>query len=211
MTAKFFIIGAGGFAREIYAYLEETDFTLNGVQLAGFLDDNPHALDGFNLKHRLEGALLNNDLPLGSKLIMAVANPSLKEMIFNFYKQLGFDFLTYKHQTAFIGNNVVLGEGTIVAPQSVVTADVTVGKCVTINALSSIGHDASIGNFSTLSGHCDVTGFVQLGEKVFMGSHALIIPNVKIGDMAVIGAGSVVISKVKPGVTMFGNPAKKIK
>lgn len=211
MTDKLYIIGAGGFARELYSYLAETNYYLSEFILAGFLDDNPNALDGYNLHHKVLMPMLSYDLPQGSKLMLAIASPTLKQNIYNFYKELGFEFLTYIHKTAFVGQRVILSEGTIVAPQCVVTSDVVVGKCVTINALSSVGHDAKIGDFSTLSGHCDVTGFVQLGSKVFMGSNSLIIPNVKVGDDAVIGAGSVVISKVKPGVTMFGNPAKKFK
>lgn len=211
MTDRFYIIGAGGFARELYSYFAETNFCLSGFLLAGFLDDNQVALEGYNLQHKVDMPMLTYDLPPGSKLILAIANPNLKESIYNFYKGLGFEFLTYIHRTAFVGQRVTLGEGTIVAPQSVLTADVFVGQCVTINALSSVGHDAIISDYSTLSGHCDVTGFAQLGRKVFMGSHALIIPKVKVGEGAVIGAGSVVISKVKSGTTVFGNPAKKIK
>ena len=38
----------------------------------------------------------------------------------------------------------------------------------------------------------------------------IIVPHRKIGDNAVIGTGSVVLGNVKAGVTVFGNPAKKI-
>lgn len=211
MSNKLYIVGAGGFAREIYSYLSETNYEFGGYILSGFLDDNLSALDGYKLKHKVDMRLLTEDISIGSKLIMAIANPSLKERVFKYYKNIGLEFLTYIHNTAFVGQRVCLGEGTIVGPKSVITADVDVGKCVTINALSSIGHNAIIGDYSTLSGHCDVTGFVQLGARVFMGSHALIIPSVQIGDGAIIGAGSVVISRVKPGLTMFGNPARKVK
>jgi serine acetyltransferase len=45
---------------------------------------------------------------------------------------------------------------------------------------------------------------------VYVACGVSIAPSKKIGDGATIGIGSVVISNVKPGVTVFGNPAKKI-
>lgn len=211
MNKTFYLVGAGGFAREVYSYLSKEKFEVDGFSCAGFIDDNPHALNGFSLEHGIVNNLFAKDLPKGSRLVMAIANPNLKEQIYKFYKSLGHDFITYIHDSAFVGESVVLGEGTIVSPQSVITANVSIGNCNTINALATVGHDAIIGDFCTLSGHCDITGFVELGSKVFVGSSAAVIPKVKVGDDAVIGAGSVVISKVKPGLTVFGNPAKKIK
>ena len=42
------------------------------------------------------------------------------------------------------------------------------------------------------------------------GSGVLIVPGRVIGDDATLGIGSVIIRNVAAGVTMFGNPAKKI-
>ncbi|WP_217540417.1 acetyltransferase [Vibrio metschnikovii] len=208
---KLYLVGAGGFAREIYSYINEESFVVNEHKLYGFLSDFKADLDAFNVEHTVVGEMFNSRLDKSDAIIIAVADCVLKEKIFQYYSKLGVNILSYVHPTAFVGKNVEIGQGSVICPYATLTCDISLGRGTTINAHSSIGHDAKIGDFSTLSGHCDVTGFVQLGEKVFMGSHALVIPNVKIGDMAVIGAGSVVISKVKPGVTMFGNPAKKIK
>ncbi|NBX34538.1 hypothetical protein EBR16_04160 [bacterium] len=77
-----------------------------------------------------------------------------------------------------------------------------------VNLHATVGHDARIGAWSTLSAHCDVTGGVQVADRVFMGSRVSIIPGRKVGARAVLGAGAVVITDVPPGVTMVGNPAK---
>ena len=211
MTKNLYIVGAGGFAREIYSYIKGNDFIIDNYELSGFLDDKADALQAFSLNHDVVAPLLFSGLPRGSKLLLAIANPDLKEQVYTFYSELNFDFITFIHSSSFVGSSVLLGEGTIVAPQCTITADVSIGKCSTINAHSSVGHDVKIGDYCTLSGHCDVTGSVELGDKVFMGSHALVIPCVKVGNSAKIGAGSVVISRVKAGLTVFGNPAKKIK
>lgn len=209
MKSRIYILGAGGFGREVYQYLLDSGTTID--EIVGFLDDNSSALSDYNCKHQVIGDLFNFKLPKGALLIMAVANPSLKKQLYDFYKPKHYNFKTLIHPSAVIGGNVSVGEGSIICPHVTVTTDISIGKLCTVNAHSSIGHDAKLGDFCTLSGHCDVTGFANLDDEVFMGSHALVIPNVKVGRGAVIGAGSVVISKVRPGITVFGNPAKKIK
>ena len=209
-NGNLYILGAGGFAREIYSYLAENDFVYNNSRLAGFLDDNLSALDGFDLSHKIIGSLKSIDLKATDCLIIAVANPAIKEQIFDFYHKNNGTIISYTHPLAIIGHNVSIGVGTVCAPYSIVATNVKMGHGCTINAFSSIGHDAILGDFCTLSGHCDVTGNVNLGNKVFMGSHASIIPSIQIGSSAVIGAGSLVIRRVKENTTMFGNPAKKI-
>lgn len=209
-NGSLYILGAGGFAREIYSYLADNNFTYNNSKLVGFLDDNSSVLDGFDLSHKIVGSLKSTDLKATDCLIVAVANPAIKEQVFDFYNKNNGTIISYIHPSAIIGHDVNVGVGTVFAPNSVATTNVTLGRGCTINAFSGVGHDSVLGDFCTLSGHCDVTGNVKLGDKVFMGSHASIIPSVQVGAGAIIGAGSLVIRKVKENTTVFGNPAKKI-
>lgn len=205
-----YIVGAGGFAREVYSYLSASDYIYKGGRLKGFLDDNKTALTNFDFTHKIVGDLKCSKLKETDLLIVAVASPNLKQHLLEFYGNNSGNVITYIHPTATVGSEVKVGDGTIFAPYSLATSNIVIGKGCTINAFSSIGHDAVLGDFCTLSGHCDVTGNVILGDKVFMGSHASIIPKVQVGTGAVIGAGSLVIRNVKENTTVFGNPAKKI-
>ena len=89
-----------------------------------------------------------------------------------------------------------------------ITTNVHLGKCTTLNIGTQIGHDSIIGNFSSLMPCVDLGGHVTIGNKVLIGTKATVIPKVKIEDNSIIGAGSVVIKKVKRKTTVFGNPAK---
>lgn len=206
-----YLVGGGGFAREIFSYLQNEKLIIDGYKFSGFLSDYTDDLQGFNIDYNVVDVIMSVKLHSSDAVIIAVADCDLKEKLFEHYTNIGVKVLTYIHSTAFIGNNVIIGDGTVICPYAILTSDIRIGRAVTINAHSSIGHDATLGDYCTLSGHCDVTGHVCLDNKVFMGSHALVIPKIKVGEGAVIGAGSVVISKVKSGTTMFGNPAKKIK
>jgi sugar O-acyltransferase (sialic acid O-acetyltransferase NeuD family) len=207
---KIYIVGAGGFSREIYAYLSTTKYEYENHKLAGFLDDDVAQLNGFDLEHSIVGSLQDTNIPKGAMLIMGIANPILKEKVYKFYSDLEIKFVTYIHATATVGKYVELAEGCVICPNATLTTNIKVGLCTTINAHCSIGHDAMIGSFTTLSGHCDITGGVIVGERVVFGSHALVIPSKIVESDSVVGAGSVVIKKVKSGTTVFGNPAKKI-
>ena len=210
INSGFYIVGAGGFSREIYDYLSTTEFEYEGLKLVGFLDDDLTQLEQFDIEHSIVGVLQNSNIPEGSTLIMGIANPALKEKIFKFYSELGIRFITYIHATATVGKYVDLGEGGVICPNVTLTTNIKVGLCATINAHSSIGHDVIMGDFCTLSGHCDITGGVNVGDRVIFGSHALVIPRKIVESDSVVGAGSVVIKKVRTGTTVFGNPAKKI-
>ncbi|CAH6800281.1 UDP-N-acetylbacillosamine N-acetyltransferase [Vibrio chagasii] len=207
-----YLVGAGGFAREIYSYLGESDFEYEGYILQGLLSDYKGDLDTYpEVKHRIVDDRESTAMTQNDAVIIAIASPEQKNKLYDFYTKKGIKILSYIHQSAVIGFNVKIGEGTVICPNTTLTTGITLGKCVTVNANSTIGHDAEIGDYSTLSGHCDVTGFAKLGKRVFMGSSAVVIPKVSVGDDAIIGAGSVIVSRVKPNVTMLGNPAKRLK
>jgi len=208
---KLYILGAGGFAREIYSYLEKTAYSCQSYQLAGFLDDRKNCLDTFNLEHQVVGTIKTTQLNDEDVLIIGVAGCIIKKELYDYYKNLKHKFLTFVHPTAIIGHDVIIGEGSVIAPYAMATTNVNIGTCATINAHATLGHDSSIGEFCTLSAHCDITGEVQLGEQVFLGTSAVVIPQVVVESNSIIGAGSVVIKKVSAGTTVFGNPAKKIK
>ena len=49
-----------------------------------------------------------------------------------------------------------------------------------------------------------------IGNHVTLHTRATILPHVKVGNSAIVGAGSIVLRNVKEGITVFGNPAKKV-
>jgi maltose O-acetyltransferase len=51
---------------------------------------------------------------------------------------------------------------------------------------------------------------ISIGENVWIGSQAVILPGVTIGDDAIVGAGSIVTRDVPPGITVVGNPARRV-
>ncbi|MCC6200873.1 MAG: acetyltransferase [Moraxellaceae bacterium] len=204
------ILGAGGFGREVHAWLQHYAQAGNEVSIKGFLDDNAAALDGIVGLPPIIGGMRDYSLVPGDILLSALGGPRLKLELYEYWKAKGAFFMTLIHPTAVIGQRVEIGEGSVLCPGVIVTADVAIGNMVTLNAASSVGHDAVIGDGCTLSGHADVTGYAQLGSGCFLGSHAVVTPNMRVGANAIVGAGSVVVRNVPDGATVFGVPAKQI-
>ncbi|MFA5531195.1 MAG: acetyltransferase [Thiohalomonadaceae bacterium] len=207
-----FIIGAGGFGRELLSYaldIMKTDEC--GWVVKGFIDDNLNALAGFNTGYHVLGSVINHSVDKEALYICAIGDGKKRLTIGREFLGNGAQFINLIHPTARIRERVKMGIGNIFCPHSGSSPDVTIGDFVLVNCRSGFGHDCMIGSGCTLSGGCDVTGNCKLGEGVFLGSKAVITPGRKIGDYAKIAAGAVVFTHVKAGKTMYGNPAMVLK
>lgn len=204
------IVGAAGFGREIYNYIE--DAIKNGAQwrIKCFLDDNPAALDGYDYPVKTIFPLSQYQPSPEEAFVCALGDPKTKKAVVEKLKERGAKFITIVHPSARVGRNVSIGEGCVVCPNCSLSCDCKIGDFVMLNVGTSVGHDSQIGSWSTLSSHCDVTGFAQVGEGVFFASSVAVIPSSKVGDWARVGINSSVIMKVRGGASAFGNPAVKL-
>ena len=204
---KLLIVGAGGFGREMYAWAAQHPDCGQVWTLAGFLDDNVEALQPFGSFAPVLPAAGHQ--PASENVYLCgLGLPLVKEKVIGPLLKARAEFITFVHPTALVGARVSLGQGVVLCPGAILSADITVGDFAMVNLNSTIGHDASLGAWTTLSAQCDITGHVKVADRVFMGSRATIIPGKTVGSRAILGAGAVVISDVPANVTVVGNPAR---
>ncbi len=202
------ILGAGGFGREVLDWACQSDALGRDWVVKGFLDDNPRALDAFDVGAPLLGTITGHQPTVDEVFVCAMGRIEAKRQCVETIRGRGGLFTRVIHRTAVVGSGVVLGEGVILCPGSIVAARARLGNFVAVNFHSTVAHDAVVGDWSQLHCHVDVTGGVVLGEGVLVGSNASILPGVRVGDGAIVGAGATVMRDVPARTTVFGAPAR---
>lgn len=210
MMNRIILVGCGAFARELINWVDDLVDLGKSNPVAGFLDENPKALDGFPYSVPYLGSISAYIPQAGYQLLMAIGDPHAKKTLYAELKGKGASFAQLIHPSAVIARSARLGEGVVVCPQAFVSADAVVGDLCAINGNASVGHDVRLGSFSTLSSHVDLTGWVQVEECAFFGSGARVLPKLKIGSGARVGAGAVVMRSVPADTVVFAPPAKRL-
>lgn len=202
------IVGAAGFGREVLQWIKDVNKVRPTWNIRGFLDDNLHALDGYECDYKVIGTIQDWQPSENEVFALALATPIVKERIVASLKARDAKFATVIHPTSIVGGFCKVGEGVIITPRVKISPNVTLGDFTTILGCS-VGHDAIIGSYSTLCGYSAVCGHVDIGQRVFVGTSAVVAPSKKIGDDAYVCMGSMVMTNVRAGIKVMGNPAKK--
>jgi len=202
-TRNLFIVGAGGFGREVYSMTRTSRGSDVQWRVVGFLNDIANALDQFEgfppILAGTDYAPRENDA-----FICAIGDVKGRRAVCEKLRGKGAEFINLVSDAALISGAAILGAGIIIE------AFTEIKDYSTILAHTTIGHDVKIGSCVQISPYCDIHGWAEIGDGCLIGSHAVILKNVKVGEGATVGAGSVVIQDVPPGATVFGVPAKQI-
>lgn len=206
------IIGAGGFAREVYWHAQQSHGFGVDWQIKGFIDgDVKLAVAEYDLlPAKVLGDVDNYHICADDVFTCAVGTPKVRRHLAEKISARGGKFINIISMLAYVMPTVELGNGVIICPHVNIGDHARLGDFVAVNDISIIGHDAQIGNCSCIMPHANIAGKCQLGAEVFVGSGAIILPKARIGEGATVGAGSVVLKKVRAGATVFGNPAIEI-
>jgi sugar O-acyltransferase (sialic acid O-acetyltransferase NeuD family) len=202
------IVGAGGFAREVY-YWAKVAFPANEYRIKGFLSDYPDDLAQYeNIHEPILGKIIEYDIQPNDHFLYAIGSIENKRKLVTELKKKGAHFLTLIHPTAIVVDSAKLGEGVILCPFTLVSDNVQIGDYVMVNSYASIGHDAIVGSFSLLCPYSTVLGWCKLEDEVFVGSHSTIVAKKNVGKGAQISANSVAQRNVPAGAFVIGVPGK---
>src|SRR5690606_28296131 len=150
------------------------------------------------------------------RFIVSIANASIRRRITDLCEHSNLKPFTVKSNDSLILEGSKIGEGSILAPFSMVTANSTIGLAFHLNYYACVTHDCVIGDYVTFGPRAQCNGNVHIGDDVYIGAGALIKQGstskpLVIGKGATIGMGSVVIRDEPPGATVVGTTAKVIR
>jgi sugar O-acyltransferase (sialic acid O-acetyltransferase NeuD family) len=195
------IIGAGGFANEVYWSLDKKD----RINTVFFVDDEYYTE---NNKLILPLSKFNPD---EYEIVVAVGNPQdRKKIIERLPKET--KYFTHIHSSCLIlGNNVEIGEGSIICAGVIITTNIKLGKHTHLNLHTTIGHDCKIGDYFTTAPGAKISGNCVIDDLVYVGTNSSIKEKLTICDNVTVGMNGAVIKDInKPG-TYVGVPVNKIK
>ena len=191
------LIGAGGFAREIKAHM-------NYPSMKCFVDNQYYEENNDNI------------FPLSEfdktkyKALIAVGDPKDR---FDIVQKLPKDtkYFTYIHPSALIlGNDVDIGEGSIICAGVIITTNVKIGNHAHINLHSTIGHDCVIGDYFTTAPGVNISGNCKIYDCVYVGTNASIRQELTIHSFSTIGLNAGVVKHIEDSGVYTGVPAKKL-
>lgn len=205
-----YIIGAGGFGREVAWLVERINAEHLVWNMKGFIDDNSElwgttmddypVLGGCNYLLRQEEAWV----------VCAVGSSYIRQQIIEKVEHNpNVHFATLIDPSVIMSNRVQVGEGSIICAGNIMTVDISVGRHCIINLDCTIGHDAVLEDFVTLYPSVNVSGNVQVGMCTELGTGMQIIQGKSVANHVIIGAGAVVVRNITESGTYVGVPAEK--
>ena len=213
MTFSLWIIGAGGFGREVEQVVKAINDIGQTWEIEGFLDDAPNDENRQRvgrLGYQIRGSLDILMRPPGpvERYVIGIADVVARKRIDQNLSLYGWKPATLVHPKANLGDEIQLGPGTVVCAGVSATTNVRLGRHVQVNPNSTLGHDVIVHDHVTICPLASISGTVEIGARTFIGTCACVLPNLTIGESTVIGAGAVVVSDVENGTRVKGVPAR---
>lgn len=206
-----YIIGSGGFGREVAWCVERINDVTPTWNLKGFIDDNETKWGAKEDEYLVLGDCEYLKQQENAYAVCAVGNAKVRRQIIEELSNSGVRFATIVDPSVILSKSVSIGEGTIICAGTIATVDISIGKHVIINLDCTLGHDDVIEDFVTIYPSVNVSGNVSVGECCELGTGMQIIQGKSIGDYSIVGAGAVVVKNIPSKCTAVGSPAKPIK
>lgn len=194
------LFGASGHAKVVIDILERS-----GIEMSHLVDANPEIeeLAGYQVMDEAGYMSFSEE-----EYIISIGSNAIRKKI---VKDSNLVYGWAIHPSAILGDDVSIGQGTVVMAGAIINPSTQVGNHCIINTSASIDHDCIIEDFVHISPNATLCGTIEVGEGTHVGAGATIIPNLKIGKWATIGAGAVIIENVPDYAVVVGNPGRIIR
>lgn len=195
---KLCIFGAGGFAKEVAWLANEC-----GFDVAAFIDVKE--------KEDLLGIpvyTINYFDPQEHSAVIAVGSPDLRKKIVKNLSNTNTKFTTLIHPSVHVGLHSIIGRGSVICANSIITCNVNLGNFSQINLATTIGHDVTTGDFFTTAPQVAISGGCNIGSEVYFGTHSCALENLNICSRVVVGAAATITKDLVSAGTYIGTPAK---
>ncbi len=206
-----YIIGAGGFGREVAWLIERINKVKPTWNIVGFIDDNEKLWGNKEGHYKVCGGCEYLKEQGNVFAVCAVGTAEIRKQIINKLEGSHIRFATVVDPSVIFSDSVEIGAGTIICAGTILTVDIKIGNHVIINLDCTVGHDDIIEDFVTIYPSANLSGNVRVGRCSELGTGMQVIQGKTISSNTIIGAGAVVVKDCNESGTYVGNPARMIK
>lgn len=205
-----YIIGAGGFGREVLWLVKRINAMNPTWNIKGFIDDDTKMSGKQCNEYSICGGCdYLKSIKKDIWVVYAVGSSRIKMALDRKFSEIkNIHFATLIDPSVIMSDRVCIGEGTIICAGTILTTDIELGRHVTLNLDCTIGHDVKISDYTTVYPSVNISGNVSIDCAVELGTGSHIIQGKHIGEQSIIGAGTVIIRDIPPRCTAVGNPAR---
>lgn len=208
---KLFIIGSGGFSKQVIEIVEKMNAVNKTYDLIGIIDDDESKLGKSVLGYKIVGSTKKlKEIAKTNSIYgaVAIADGSIRENIVN---KINFvNWVNLIHPNTMISKYIELGKGNIICAGTVINPDCIIGNHCHINIGATFGHDIVLQDYVTIMPGSNISGNVRLKSRSMIGTGAIILQGLKVERDVVIGAGSTVIGNTEMESLYIGTPAIKV-
>jgi sugar O-acyltransferase (sialic acid O-acetyltransferase NeuD family) len=202
---KIYIIGNGGFAKEIYFLIKSS----TNFEVMGFIDIEPsiskikfisEEVDVLDEKYFFSHVKNAN-------VCIGIGNPKIIERIYEKYSNYIFPNIIHKSVVMDFQNSK-MGRGNIFTAGCVLTTSIEIGNLNIFNLKTTVGHDVLIGNFNVFNPSVNISGCCKIGNTNLFGVGSVVLENLNICNNSILGANSTLIENMTDNAIYVGSPAK---
>jgi sugar O-acyltransferase (sialic acid O-acetyltransferase NeuD family) len=166
--------------------IEKVGQTILGYPIIGTDDDLPRLVQQYK----------NVLITIGQ-----IKSATIRIKIYEQLKQLGAELPVVVAPNAYVSNQAVIEEGTIIMHHALINAEAKIGLNCIINSKALVEHEAIIGKHCHISTGARVNGQTIVNSECFIGSGAILANNVQLTEKVIVSAGATVMKDImRPGI-----------
>jgi acetyltransferase EpsM len=192
------IYGAGGLARGFLQIVRALATNGTTIECVGFIVD-----DGFRIVPSVHGIAVFSGTGMlaedkGVTVVIGIGSSAVRHRIARHIEsEFGPRFASIIHPQVVLDASITLGQGNTLFPGLLAGTDISIGSHVYTHHHVHLGHDSMLGD-------------ARIGEGAELGLGATVLPNIRVGSWSRVGAGAVVTKDVPENATVAGVPARVI-